>query len=105
MFKKNILQILNGYNEIPYAEDYEFLCRAVTNGFNLATIPEILLDYRVRVNSISNSNRLKQQIMFQIISNEYKEAIRRNKAINIDADYIDLNLKSKIILKEVQRLK
>lgn len=98
MFKKNILQILNGYNEIPYAEDYEFLCRAVTNGFNLATIPEILLDYRVRVNSISNSNRLKQQIMFQIISNEYKEAIRRNKAINIDADYIDLNLKSKNLI-------
>ena len=36
--------------------------------------------------------------MFQIISNEYKEAIRRNKAINIDADYIDLNLKSKNLI-------
>lgn len=101
MFRKNILDILIEYNEVPYAEDYEFLCRAVTNEYKIATIPELLLDYRMRESSISNSNRLKQQASFQNISSVYKKAL--NKGIPMQNINYQFNEEIKLDEKNIEK--
>lgn len=76
MFRSNILVDLKGYNEVKYVEDYEFLCRCITQGYSINTIPEILLDYRIRRDSVCNSNRLLQQANFQIVNKFYKQILK-----------------------------
>ena len=54
LIKKEVYIKLNGYRNIQYVEDYDFLCRAVLNGYKLGVCDEVLLKYRIRSNSISN---------------------------------------------------
>lgn len=64
--KKKVFEELNGYRDILYCEDYDFIVRAINNGIIVGNCPELCLYYRVRKNSISNSN-----IVFQILNAEY----------------------------------
>lgn len=74
---KNIM-----YNDLHAVEDMDFLCRAVLRGYKLANIPTILLRYRVRSNSISNSSSLKQFICTQEIGKEFQAAFEKKKEYN-----------------------
>lgn len=78
--KKEVFEILEGYREVDFAEDYDFLLRACYKGFKLGNINEILLDYRMRESSISNKNGLKQFITSQELVKAYKE----NYILNLD---------------------
>ena len=60
MFRKSILNDIKAYRDIKYAEDYDFILRLVTLNINIANINEYLIYYRVRNNSISQSNNLAQ---------------------------------------------
>lgn len=51
VFRRSVLEAVNGYNEAPYAErceDYDLLLRIYRQGFYGANLPEVLLDYSVR---------------------------------------------------------
>lgn len=78
MFRRVILKKLGKYNDAVCAEDYDFTCRALLNGINLYVLDEYLLYYRVRKSSVSNSNMLKQYLISDIISNEYRLSIENN---------------------------
>ena len=84
LLKKSMVDKLEGYKEFLYVEDYEFLCRAIVNGYNLATIPKKLLNYRIRSTSISNSNRIQQQINFQYVNKGYIQSLK-----NKDVSYMN----------------
>ncbi|MFL0163636.1 glycosyltransferase family 2 protein [Candidatus Clostridium helianthi] len=101
LFRKSILSKLKRYNECMYVEDYEFLCRAIINGIILETLPEFLLDYRVRKTSICNSNRLFQQINFQTINKSYIAALK-GKPYCILENFDSNNLKNLKYLKFTQ---
>lgn len=46
MFRRNAVLDAGNYREIEYGEDYELWCRLLSNGKNLANIPEILVKVR-----------------------------------------------------------
>ena len=57
-----------GYREIPYAEDYDFLIRAILRGFKIGNVPERLVSYRMSLDSISRSNMYKQYLTQKYLS-------------------------------------
>ena len=62
----------NGYRNIDYAEDYDFILRGLKLGYKMGNINKILLKYRIRENSISKSNGLNQYITFYKLLSFYK---------------------------------
>lgn len=80
--KKTVYDELNGYRNIKYAEDYDFLVRAILKGKKIATISQPLLEYRMRSNSISRSKSLDQFIISQKISKEFRKSTK-----NLEQDF------------------
>lgn len=79
-FAKREVFIKNkGYRPVPYAEDYDFILRAILNGFKLGNVSEILFKYTIRETSISKSNGLKQFLISKSLIEKYK-----NKTISTD---------------------
>lgn len=69
--KREIFEQLNNYRDIPCCEDYDFLLRALSKGFQLGNYPDALLFYRIHSNSISNQNSLKQCLVSQFLKKNY----------------------------------
>ncbi len=83
MFKRDLYDKIGGYkDELVAAQDYEFIINAYTNGFKFGFLDEKLLDYRVRMNSISKSKGAKQIFIADYINKTYV-----NKQIYV-SDYI-----------------
>ncbi len=60
MMRSELIKKVGGYLQThSAAEDYDFLARAART-HKLANVPEVLLDYRVSLNGISNSKRRRQ---------------------------------------------
>lgn len=95
-FKKKIFEKLGGYRQISYCEDYDFILRAVKEGFRVSKIKGLYLNYRIRENSISRSNLLKQFLY----SLEIKSAFNIGK---LD-DLVYLSNRFKIIDQKVTKL-
>lgn len=89
VFKKN-----KGYRNIPYAEDYDFVLRAIEKGFKLGNINQVLLKYRIREDSISNKNGLKQFLISEYLVKMYK-----NKSL--DKPEKELIAEIKAIIKRI----
>ena len=70
--KTEVFKSLDGYRDVNYAEDYDFILRAVYKGFKLGNINEVLIQYRMRESSISNKNGLKQFITTKQLVEAYK---------------------------------
>jgi GT2 family glycosyltransferase len=60
MFKREKMSFLGGYRQVDYCEDYDFILRALDAGVKVSKMHGACLDYRIRENSISRSNILKQ---------------------------------------------
>lgn len=60
MFRRSLFDNLNGYRNIPCAEDYDFLLRASENNFLFSNIDKPLLKYRFRIDKISHKYALEQ---------------------------------------------
>lgn len=76
--KKYVYDELNGYRDIYACEDYDFLVRALKHGFKIGLCNDVLLDYRIRENSISNKNKLLQFLTSEFIR-KYWENIEDKK--------------------------
>lgn len=79
MFKRKILQKVIKYDNVTYVEDYDFLCRTILMGYNIGFINEYLLDYRIRSSGITRAKRAEQEYIYQIVNNNYRNTIRKNK--------------------------
>lgn len=75
-FKKECSDKLQGYREIPCAEDYDFLLRLITNGFKLSNTNEFLVKYRIRKSGISSSNSLHQLLYSKHVVKMYKNRLK-----------------------------
>lgn len=60
--KRSVYERLKGYRDIPACEDYDFLLRAINNGFSLGIVSKTLFSYRINENGISGKNRFRQFI-------------------------------------------
>ena len=65
--KREVFDTLNGYRNVRYCEDYDFVLRAAYHGFKLGNVPDYVLRYRIRSTSITNSNRNKQLLLSRYI--------------------------------------
>lgn len=79
MFRKEVLDVIDGYNDITQAEDYDLLFRMLSNGMELVVIPKYLFKYRLRMNGISYKNLYKQKKIMLDICDQYKYALKSNK--------------------------
>lgn len=82
--KKDLFMNNHGYRAIPYAEDYDFLLRALENGARLGNVSEVYFKYTLRSTSISKSNGLRQYL----VSRELVKYYKNNNLSSIDPDVI-----------------
>ncbi len=73
MFKRNILQKIEGYRSFPYSQDYDFVCRCISNEIICTNLTEVLVRYRIRSNSISVSKKYQQGLIVDYIQKLYRE--------------------------------
>ncbi len=76
IIKKSILEKIGLYREFPCAQDYDLILRVIDYGGKVANLPEKLLYYRVRENSLTS-----QKGLFQFLLAEYakKLSLERKK--------------------------
>ncbi len=82
--KKEVFQKLDGYRDIFSCEDYDFLIRAVLNGFKIGNINEVLLKNRLTLDSISRGNPGTQELIAVFLRKNY-----RNKKIISEKEFND----------------
>lgn len=70
--KKTLFIQNNSYRNVPYAEDYDFLLRAIECGAKVGNLNEILFKYTIRDSSISKSNGLRQFLMSKALIKQFK---------------------------------
>lgn len=98
MYRTNVIKEINAYNEIECAEDYELAVRFILGGYKVANLDEVLLKYRLRETSISQSNRVKQFIVSEYIKKIYRKNIKGNYE-KLDTDELNRILNDKRVIK------
>lgn len=86
LMKKCVLEALGGYINLPSCEDYDLWLRMLSKGYKMAILPDILVDYRVRTNSITRSDYYKQYLSDRFVRNMYKKYKGTNQVWSLD-DY------------------
>ncbi|MFY3768924.1 hypothetical protein AHYW_004191 [Providencia manganoxydans] len=76
--KKEIYQKLNYYRDIPYAEDYDFLLRALDHGYKCDNHPEELMFIRHRIGNTASTVSLKQRKTHSYVVKLAKERQKNN---------------------------
>lgn len=71
LLRKEVYVRLGGYADMQGCEDYDFLIRAINEGYRLGTVGEVLLDYRLSEKSVSRNSLYKQYLMMQYLQDKY----------------------------------
>jgi len=95
LVKKDVYLSLDGYRHIDFAEDYDFLVRAVIAGFRVGCVKEICLRYRQNIEGISQKNKGRQKYVARLIGDQlrYKKVYSLqyiNETIKDNKSSIDL---------------
>ena len=73
MVKRKVYNKNGGYRNIFTCEDYDFVIRAVLNGFKVANCNKVLLKYRLSADGISRKHICEQEIISKLIRDYYKK--------------------------------
>lgn len=73
--KKEVYEVLKGYREIDACEDYDFITRALANGFKIGNIQEVLFKYRINRNGISSTKKAVQKTSLYYLRKNYRRKI------------------------------
>lgn len=79
MAKRNMYEKLEGYRDIPYAEDYDFLLRGEIQEFQYANLNEYLYKVRLRGGNTVSSNGLIQRKTADYVKKLHKLELRTKK--------------------------
>ena len=85
LVKKDVYIKNNGYIDIYACEDYDFIIRAVLNGFKIVNSREVLLRYRLSQNGISRRLIAKQELNAEAVRAYYKKG--KSISLNEFNDY------------------
>ena len=112
LVKRDVYQSLNGYRHIDFAEDYDFLVRAITAGYRIGCVKEICLRYRQNIEGISQKHKGRQKYIARLIRNQLRyhkvyslqyinEIIKENKKrIDLYTAYYAFTRNVRIVLKK-----
>ncbi len=70
--KKELYDKLQGYRNIPFSEDYDFLVRAALIGTRFGVLPQVCLKYRINSNGITQRNLALQKFLSRYIQQQYR---------------------------------
>ncbi len=76
--RREVYEALGGYREIPYAEDYDFILRALDKGFRCDNTPEHLMLIRQRSGNTASTASLKQRKTHKYVLELHKRRIKNN---------------------------
>lgn len=71
--KREVYEKLEGYREIPYCEDYDFILRAINRKVRIGKMKDNVLRYRLRNNSISKRYMLEQFMISRKLISLYNQ--------------------------------
>lgn len=75
LVRKSVYEKLNGYRDIPCADDYDFLIRVCLGGYRIGVVPEALLRYRINRKGMTQQNIASQKIVSPYLADQ----LRRNR--------------------------
>ena len=87
MFRRIVWATLRGYREFSPGADYDMLLRALESGFRVANLPDFLLKYRIRVDSVSHRNR--QHTIIHSLSVKKMHRLRREGRYTVERAILD----------------
>ena len=87
MARREVYDNLNGYRDIPYVEDYDFLLRGQKLGYRYANISEYLYMVRIRAGNTADSNGLKQRKAKKFVQKINRKQIGNFE--NVEKMYLD----------------
>lgn len=71
--KNTVYRRLKGYRNIKSIEDYDFLIRAVLQGYQFGCLKQPCLYYRKNTRGISQNNKGRQRVASDVLRQQYKE--------------------------------
>lgn len=74
LMKRQVMEDLGGYSNLPVAQDYDFLLRCSLTGFKISNSPEPLIYYRMSAQSIS-----AKKSFLQMLTQNYIQMLRLQK--------------------------
>lgn len=78
MMKRIIFDQIGGYRDFPCSQDYDMWLRLLESGCNFYMINEVLLKYRIRKNSTTNSKKFIQACTLFYISQLFYQRLKSN---------------------------
>lgn len=73
LVRKEVYEELNGYRNIPCADDYDFLIRVCLHNYKMGVVPEALLRYRINRNGMTQQNIASQKIVSAFLAKQMKQ--------------------------------
>ncbi|EIA1255712.1 TPA: glycosyltransferase, partial [Escherichia coli] len=98
--KREVYDELQGYREIPYAEDYDFILRALDRGYKCDNHPEYLMYIRHRQGNSASVASLLQRKAHNYVLKLHKLRIRRGRD-NFDVLSMHKKLSSSILIEKL----
>jgi glycosyltransferase involved in cell wall biosynthesis len=74
--RRELYAALQGYRLLIACEDYDFLLRAITSGYRLANLPDIVMKLRIRPERASSYMGLRQERLHRYVIRLYQERIK-----------------------------
>lgn len=102
--KKSVYDKLNGYRDIPYAEDYDFILRAIDYGFKCDNSPEYLMRIRHRGGNTATTASLAQRKTHNYVVNLAIEREKNNNKDTFSSEILATRIKSNNIVKALHKI-
>lgn len=71
--KKEVFVSMNGYRNVPYCEDSDFVLRTVLKGYKVSNVQDPVVKYRMTQSSLSRSNLYEQYLYMTQITSAYAQ--------------------------------
>lgn len=85
--RREVYEKLNGYREIPYAEDYDFVLRCMRAGYEVANADAYVYKVRIRNGNTGSTNGLAQYKAKDYVLNLYNKEKKDNVDRFSEDDY------------------
>lgn len=77
-YRKEDWKAIGGYRPVPHYEDWEFWIRLLSPGADVIEIPQVLIDYRIRPDSLSHGMTHEEKVReYKLIYDLNKEIYKR----------------------------
>lgn len=96
LIKKEVILRLGGYRNFCKSQDYDLWLRLISNGYKISVMPDCLLQYRIRRNSISSANMLEQYYI-----SEYQKKLYYQRKKNGRDQFSEQNLNEYLNKKNI----